>query len=127
MTNITAVVIMSDYLEPVELRMTQNSYSLNTSYNDTVINIIGGPKVSWMLWKTEFQINSYHINSSSKNFTRDINKIVSISPQETFHGTISENKYASGNTFVLLECYTDKCVFVSRFPFSVEYISFSFL
>ena len=36
--------------------------------------------------------------SSNKNFTKNINRIMSLAPGQTFHGTISETQYASGNT-----------------------------
>ena len=55
-------------------------------------------QVFWMLWKTEFQLNSYHTKSSDKNFTKNINKIITMNPQTPFKGTISEAQYASGNT-----------------------------
>ena len=34
--------------------------------------------------------------SSDKNFTKNLDKIVSYDPGERFHGTITETKYASG-------------------------------
>ena len=37
--------------------------------------------------------------SSDKNFTKNLDKIVSYDPRETFPGTISETQYASGNDF----------------------------
>ena len=44
-------------------------------------------------------MNSYHIMSSDKNFTKNVNKIVSYETGETFPGTISETQYASGISF----------------------------
>ena len=79
-------------------RMSQSSFLLKT--NDTSKKIIGFQEqlqVSWMLWKTTFQINSYHIMSNNTNFTKNLDKIIWIQPQRTFQGTISETQYASGN------------------------------
>ena len=37
--------------------------------------------------------------SSDKNFTKNLDKIMSYDSGQTFHGTISETQYASGNDF----------------------------
>ena len=37
--------------------------------------------------------------SSNENVTKDLDKIVLYQLGETFHGTISETQYASGNSF----------------------------
>ena len=96
----TAVPIMISYessLNEITLRMADGYFSLNTSdKNIKIIHFQGKEQVSWMLWKTEFQINSYHTISSYKNFTNDTDRIVSFEPGETYHGTISETQYASG-------------------------------
>ena len=101
MTNITAVTITSHHgpkSPEFNLRMAQSSFSLNTSDKNTKIIHFGGtPHGSWMLWKTEFQINSYHTMSNDTNFADNIDRIVSFEYQEAFHGTISETQYASGN------------------------------
>ena len=80
--------------------MSESTFSLNTSDKRTkIIYFEEKAQVSWMLWKTKFQINSYQTISSYKNFTKDINKIVSFESREQYHGAISEIQYASGNTF----------------------------
>ena len=83
----------------INIRMLKSSFSLKTSDQHTkVIHFQGGTAlVSWMLWKSKFQVNSYHTMSSDKNFTNNINRIVSLDPGETFDGTITETQYASGN------------------------------
>ena len=100
-TNITAVAIVSDHrTKPIEinLRMAKSSFSLKTHDKYTeIIDRQGEAQISWMLWKTEFQINSFHIMSNYKNFTQSINRIVSYETGQTFHGTISETQYASGS------------------------------
>ena len=102
-TNTTAVTIFrsSTSKSPeINFRIGQSSFSLNTGDQQTkVIYFRGKPKGSWMLWKTKFQINSYHTMSSDKNFTEYLDKIVSFDSGQTFHGTISETQYASGNSF----------------------------
>ena len=94
---------MRDYrTKPIEisLKMSESSFSLKTHDKYTkVIYRQGRAVISWMLWKTEFQINSFHTMSSDKNFTQNINRIVSYEHGETFSGTISETQYASGNGF----------------------------
>ena len=101
MTNITAITVVS-FVGPkspkINLQMSQNTFSLNTSDKDTkMIHFHDILHVSWMLWKTEFQINSYHTVSNNTNFTKYLDKIIQIDPQQTFLGTISETQYASGN------------------------------
>ena len=113
-SNTTAVSIARDE-EPkspeINFRMAQSSFSLNTSDQDMkIIDFSGSPQGSWMLWKTKFQINSYHTMSSDKNFTKNLDKIVSYDPCQTFHGTISETQYASGNSFITFNC---KCVILA--------------
>ena len=89
----------------ITFRIAQSSFSLNTSDQQTkVIHFKGIPRGSWMLWKTKFQINSYHTISSNKNFTQNLDKIVSYDLYQTFHGTISETQYASGNDFIAFNC-----------------------
>ena len=113
-TNTTAVTITRNYpskCPEINLRMAQSSFSLNTSDQQTkVIHFSGSPKGSWMLWKTKFQINSYHTMSSNKNFIKNLDKIVSYDPSKTFHLTISETQYASGNNFIAFNC---KCVILA--------------
>ena len=113
-TNTTAVKISRDKgpkSPEINFRIAQSSFSLNTSDQDMkIIYFNGEPQGSWMLWKTTFQINSYHTISSNKNFTKNLDKIVSYDPQETFHGTISETQYASGNSFIDFKC---KCVILA--------------
>ena len=76
----------------------KNSYFLlNTSDQAKIIYFVGSPIGSWMLWKTEFQVNSYHTISTDKNFTKNLDRIVSFEPTQTYQGTISETQYASGN------------------------------
>ena len=102
-TNTTAVTIVRNYAKSPEItfRVAQSSFSLNTSDQHLkVIHFGGEPQGSWMLWKTKFQINSYCMMSSNKNFTKNLDKIVSYDTQETFHGIILETQYASGNSFI---------------------------
>ena len=107
-TNITAVTVSrgSTPKSPeINLRISHNTFSLNTSDQHTkVICFHGSPQVSWMLWKTKFQINSYQTMSSNKNFIKNLDKIVSYDPGQTFYGTISETQYASGNGFIAFNC-----------------------
>ena len=107
-TNITAVTVHKDYSpksREINLRISQSSFSLNTSDQQTkIIYFHGTPQGSWMLWKTEFQINSYHTMSSNKNFTKNLDKIVSHDIGHTFNVTISETQYASGNGFIDFSC-----------------------
>ena len=107
-TTTTAVTIFrgSTSKSPeINFRIGQSSFSLNTSDQQTkVIYFRGTPKGSWMLWKTKFQINSYHTISSNENFTKYLDKIVSFDSGQTFHGTISEIQYASGNSFIVFNC-----------------------
>ena len=99
-TNITAVNILGIYgpkSPAFNLRMSLNYFLLKTSDQNTKMIVFGGaPRSSWMLWKTEFRINSYRTISNDKNFTKNTNKFVEFI-QETFHVTILETKYASGN------------------------------
>ena len=55
-----------------------------------------------MLWKTQFQINSYHTISNNKNFTKNLDRIIDIDSQKTFPGIISETQYASGNDWKVI-------------------------
>ena len=107
-TNTTAVTVARDYTPTspeINFRIAQSSFSLNTSDQQTkVVHFDGRPQGLWMLWKTKFQINSYHMMSSDKNFTKNLDKIVSYDSRETFHGTISETQYASGNHFIAFNC-----------------------
>ena len=101
MTNITAVAVAAAG-EPkapeINLRMSQCSFSLKTSDKQTkIIYFYNTLQVSWIMWKTEFQINSYHTKSSDKNFTKNLDKIIQIDPEGTFPGIILETQYASGN------------------------------
>ena len=72
--------------------------------------------VSWILWKTEFQINSYHTISSDKNFTKNTDKIVASDQEEVFQGTISEIQFASGDK---LSCMCEK--YAPSLPFHIFY------
>ena len=121
-TQFTAVTIVTSYehdFHDIHLRMSQSSFTLHTSDQSVkVIDFQNDLSVSWKLWKTEFQINSYHTMSSDKNFTKQINRIVSYDNP----GTIAETQYASGmkawNGFCLnfnllylsLDCNTSKGV-----------------
>ena len=113
-TNTTAVTITRTYAvksPAINFRIAQSSFSLITSHQQTkVIYFQGRPQISWMLWKTKFQLNSYHAMSSDKNFTKNLDKIVSCDPGYTFRGTISETQYASGNSFIACN---DKCVILA--------------
>ena len=100
MTNITAVTVEGKHgPEPPEfnLRMSQTNFSLKTSDKRMRAIDFHSRRGSWKLWKTEFQINSYHAMSSEKSFTKNIDKIMAYDQVETFQVTISETKYASGN------------------------------
>ena len=103
-TNTTAVTVSrgSTPKSPeINFRIAQSSFSLNTSEQQTkVIHFEGKAHISWMLWITKFQINSYHAISSDKNFTKNLDKIVSYGDTQTFYGTISETQYASGNSLL---------------------------
>ena len=105
-TNITAVTVSIHYTPQspkMNFRIAQSSFSIYTSDQQTkVIHFSGPTQGSWMLWKTTFQINSYHIMSSDKNFTKNLDKIMSYDTGEIFHGNISEIQYASGNIASLL-------------------------
>ena len=107
-TNTTAVTMSRGSIPKspeINFRIAHSSFSLNTSdQHMKVIYYKGPPLISWMLWKTKFQINSYHTMSSNKNFTKNLDKIVSYDYGETFHGTISETQYASGNSFIAFNC-----------------------
>ena len=95
-TNITAVRIYAPQ-NPSQctLRMTHCSFILHTSDSATkFIDFIHKITLAWVLWKTSFQINNYHMLSSDKNFT---NSIKTISRGVEFEGSISETPYASGN------------------------------
>ena len=113
-TNTTAVTISrheASKSPEINFRIAQSSFSLNTSDQDVkIIYFSGPPQGSWMLWKTKFQLNSYHAMSSDKNFTKNLDKIVSYDPQQTFHGRISETQYASGISFIAFNC---KCVILA--------------
>ena len=113
-TNTTSVTIGRNYAPKspeINFRIAQSSFSLNTSDQQTkVIHFGGKPQGSWMLLQTKFQINSYHTMSSNINFTKNLDKIVSYDPEETFHGTISETQYASGNNFIGFNC---KCAILA--------------
>ena len=98
MTNFTAVAVANSILPEINLRMSQSSFAVNTSDKNTkIIYFATTPKVSWMLLETKFQLNSYSTMSSDKNFAKNLDKIVTIHPNQTFPGTISETQYASGN------------------------------
>ena len=105
-TNTTAVTIVTNHTpksRKINLRIAQSIFSLRTSDQDIkVIFFRDTPQGSWRLWQTEFHINSFHTKSSDKNFTKNLDKIVSYDYFETFHGTISETQYASGIGFVAL-------------------------
>ena len=114
-TNTTAVTIArteGPKSPEINLRMAQSSFSLNTSDKQTkIIHFRGWPQGSWMLWKTKFQLNSYHAMSSDKNFTKNLDKIVSVDYGHTLHYVqISETQYASGNSFIAFNC---KCVILA--------------
>ena len=80
------------------MRMSESYFSLKSIDERTkIIHLQGREEISWVLWETEFQVNSYHTISSYENFTNNINEIVSYEPLHTFYGTISETQYASGN------------------------------
>ena len=103
-TNTTAVTTVREYSQKspgINFRIAQSSFSVNTSDQHTkVIYFDGSPQGSWMLWETKFQINSYHTISSNKNFTKNLEKIVSYKQGIVFNVTISETQYASGNSFI---------------------------
>ena len=108
-TNTTAVTTVREYSQKspgINFRIARSSFSLNTSDQHTkVIYFDGSPQGSWMLWKTKFQINSYHTISSNKNFTKNLDKIVSYKQGVVFNVTISETQYASGtNSFIAFNC-----------------------
>ena len=91
------VVTIEHQVNDINMRMSKTSFSLKTIDQRTkIIHLQGKSEVAWLLWKTEFQINSYHTMSSNKNFTQNINRIMSVAPGQTFHGRISETQYASG-------------------------------
>ena len=100
-TNITAVGVDGVYgpISPaINLRMSLCSFSVNTIDKDTTIMYFHSTfQVSWMLWKTKFQINTCSTISNSTNFTKNLDKIIMIDPQGPFPGTITETQYASGN------------------------------
>ena len=100
-TNITALrFYSSEEAKPndINLRMAQSYFTLKTSDKNTkIIYFEKELQVPWKLWKTEFQINTYHTMSSDKNFAKNINKIIMVDQQQMFQGTISETEYASGN------------------------------
>ena len=113
-TNTTAVTISRNQgpkSPAINFRIAQSSFSLNTSDQQTkIINFLGPPKGSWKLWKTKFQLNSYHAISSDKNFTKNLDKIVSHDYGYTLNVQISETQYASGNSFIVFNC---KCVILA--------------
>ena len=114
-TNTTAVTlarIKAPKSPEIIFRIAHSSFSLNTSDQHTkVIYFKGKPQGSWMLWKTKFQLNSYHAMSSDKNFTKNLDKIVSRDYGYTLHHVqISETQYASGNSFIAFNC---KCVILA--------------
>ena len=101
MTNMTAVAVDGPKSPEINLRISQSSFSLNTSDKHTkVIYFHNTLQDSLMLWKTEFQINSYHMMSNDTNFTKYLNKVIQFDPQRMFPGTISETQYASGTVRV---------------------------
>ena len=60
------------------MRMSESYFSLKSiDERIKIIHLQGKAHISWMLWKTEFQINSYHTMSSNKDFTNNTDKIVS--------------------------------------------------
>ena len=79
------------------LRMSQSSFTLTSDKNIKIIFFQNTMQVSWKLWKTTFVLNSYGTMSSNKNFTKNLDRIITISPQGPFPGTVSETQYASGN------------------------------
>ena len=95
-TNITAVQILAaQNPSQCTLRMTHCSFILNTSDSATkIIYTYGKITLAWVLWKTSFHINNYHMLSSDRNFT---NSIKTIPGGAEFKGSISETPYASGN------------------------------
>ena len=95
--------------------MANSSFFLKTSEQETKIIHFQSKAVSWKLWKTEFQINSYHAMSSDKNFTKNIKKIVSYDIGEIYQGTISETQYASGN--IVFKYFPFKNVHVASVAF----------
>ena len=113
-TNTTAVTMSRNYeykSPEINFRIAQSSFSLNTSDQQTKVFFFRGPpQGSWMLWKTKFQLNSYHAMSSNKNFTKNLDKIVSHEYGRTFNVQISETQYASGNSFIAFKC---KCVILA--------------
>ena len=115
-TNATAVTITrtdAPTSPEINFRIAQSSFSLNTSDQQIkFIHFKGRLRGSWMLWKTKFQINSYHTISSNKNFTKNLDKIVSYDLYQTFNGTISETQYASGNNFIAFNCKCAILVFL---------------
>ena len=97
-TVVTIVTFYEHKFNEINLRMSKSYFSLKTIDQHTkIIHLQGKAQISWMLWKTEFQINCYQTISSDKYFAQNISRIVSYEPRETFHGTISETQYASGD------------------------------
>ena len=105
-TQSTVVDIVTSYelnIHNFNLRMFQSTFILNTSdQNIKIIHCQIKKDVSWMLWKTKFQINPNQTIYSNRNFIKYLDKIVSYDPGQTFHGTISETQYASGNILTIL-------------------------
>ena len=96
-TQFTAVSIVASSSIEINLRMSQSCFLIKTSNPETkIIYFQSFAQVSWRLWKTEFQLNSYHTVSNDKNFIKNQNKIVSYDPGEIYSGTTSETQYASG-------------------------------
>ena len=81
--------------------MSGNRFLLNTTEIDTKILDIQHSalwNLNWMLWKTWFRVDYFHIESNDNNFHKDIRGVVSLDTEETtFPGVISETPYASGN------------------------------
>ena len=81
----------------ISLRMAENIF--NTSQVDTKLIYIDNShplSVNWMLWKSWFQIDSFHIESNNTDFNNSTDRIVSLWQPGAFPGTISEIVYASG-------------------------------
>ena len=102
LTNIRVVrLIGNEGPKPTEvsLRMSQSSFSVKAKdKNWKIIYFQYQPNVSWKLWKAAFQVNSYRTMSNDRNFKENLYKVASYDKEETYHGTISETQYASGNT-----------------------------
>ena len=83
----------------ISLRMSENYFVLNTTKIATKIIFIQNNvplSLNWMLWKSWFEIDSFHIESNDSNFVQNIDRFVTLDQPAPFPGFTSENAYASG-------------------------------